>query len=489
MGEHRRMLGLALVLLLSLPASCARGAAGQQDDGTDALRHVGVLAADSMGGRGAATVAYARAAAYARRTLESAGARPPQWPDGQRSMLQDVPLLRFRGADSAVLELQDGQTPALLRPGDGRFVVYVVGRLAEALPPRAPIFVGYGISDPDRGWDDFARMDVRGRIVLMVTGAPSAAHVPDMPAAVLSAFAAPPVADGHKVRAAIAHGAAAVLSLPDEHVLGDWDFWRASRLVVRAGFTDPTLPRSDPPLPLLAAEPPLLRRLFAGQELDPTRTGVAFRPFELRGLQLGLRLPSLRDTVASPNVVAVVEGKDARLRQEYVVVSAHLDHLGTLDGRIYNGANDDASGSAVVLSLARAIAAQPPRRSVIFALFTAEEHGLIGSRYFVLNPPVPLRAIKAELNLDQVGRLPNGGLCDVAGPESMGAAIWASLGKARPLPVRFTADTSSRGIYPSSDHYSFHGSIPDQQRVDGVPRGSRNIRHGRPLESQEAIYQ
>ena len=186
------------------------------------------------------------------------------------------------------------------------------------------------------------------------------------------------------------------------------------------------------------------------------RTGVAFRPFELRGLQLGLRLPSLRDTVASPNVVAVVEGKDARLRQEYVVVSAHLDHLGTLDGRIYNGANDDASGSAVVLSLARAIAADPPRRSVIFALFTAEEHGLIGSRYFVLNPPVPLRAIKAEPNLDQVGRLPNGGLCDVAGPESMGAAIWASLGTARPLPVRFTADTSSHGIHPSSDLYSFH---------------------------------
>ncbi|UCC71880.1 MAG: M28 family peptidase [Gemmatimonadota bacterium] len=107
---------------------------------------------------------------------------------------------------------------------------------------------------------------------------------------------------------------------------------------------------------------------------------------------------------SSPNVVGLLPGTDPVLTDEYVVVTAHLDHLGMRNGVIFNGADDNASGSAAVLEAAEAAAMAPAKRSIIFVLFTAEEKGFLGSTYFVDNPPVPIEAIVLNINLDMVGR-------------------------------------------------------------------------------------
>lgn len=129
-----------------------------------------------------------------------------------------------------------------------------------------------------------------------------------------------------------------------------------------------------------------------------------FQKFELKAHEEGnIKSEQHFDQAGSLNVLGMVEGTDPQLKQEYIVLSAHLDHLGKIDGVIHNGANDNASGSAAIMELARVIAKKPLKRSVIFALFGAEEIGLVGSKYFVNNSPVPLAKVVANINVDGVG--------------------------------------------------------------------------------------
>ncbi|MFX0142403.1 MAG: M28 family metallopeptidase, partial [Candidatus Hodarchaeota archaeon] len=103
------------------------------------------------------------------------------------------------------------------------------------------------------------------------------------------------------------------------------------------------------------------------------------------------------------NVIAFVPGTDSVLREEYITVGAHLDHLGKIGNHVYNGANDDASGCVIILEAAKAIALHPPKRPVLFVLYTSEEQHLIGSRHFLDNPPVPIEQISLNINIEQIG--------------------------------------------------------------------------------------
>ncbi len=133
-------------------------------------------------------------------------------------------------------------------------------------------------------------------------------------------------------------------------------------------------------------------------------SGSYFQEFELKAHEeRNIKSKQHFDKATSINVLGVVEGTDPKLKQEYIVLSAHLDHIGQIDGEIHNGANDNASGSAAIMELARVIAKKPLKRSVIFALFGAEEIGLVGSKYFVNNSPVPLSKVVANINVDGVG--------------------------------------------------------------------------------------
>ena len=209
------------------------------------------------------------------------------------------------------------------------------------------------------------------------------------------------------------------------------------------------------------------RPIFTSEDGEPTY----FQYFRMQrsrsGGEISYRLLTDEDlsngnnSVETRNVVAWIEGTDPILRGEYVVISAHLDHVGTRGGRIFNGADDNASGCAAVLEIAEAFAMAPPRRSVIFALFAAEEIGLRGSSFFVGHPPVPLENVVADINLDMIGRpkRENGGgyRLYVVGSDGVCDGMSALVAAVNARTAGFELDFEGAARYSGdSDHFSFN---------------------------------
>jgi Zn-dependent M28 family amino/carboxypeptidase len=166
---------------------------------------------------------------------------------------------------------------------------------------------------------------------------------------------------------------------------------------------------SDTFIPMiLAVKPEVAEAIISGQKYSPVGTDAddldRYQTYQLENVSTTLQVTAVDEYVSSWNVVGMVEGTDPELKQQYVTVTAHLDHLEPRNGEVMNGADDNASGCAGVMEIAEAIAMNPPRRSVVFALFTKEEGGGIGSRHFVTDCPVPLENIVVNLNLDMIGR-------------------------------------------------------------------------------------
>jgi len=253
------------------------------------------------------------------------------------------------------------------------------------------IFVGYGAEFPEAGYDDYAGIDVRGKIALALDGVPP--HLADARASRLE-----------KLIAAQRHGAAALLIAGGELPSPD-------KTAVDVDLVSGAVTREAADA-LLAASG---RTLAAATSALAAAGGPA--PFAT-GARAQLRVEKIVEEVRAANVIGVLPGTDPALTAEAVVVGAHYDHLGRSDGVVYPGADDNASGTAVVLGLARAFAAAGgASRTVVFALFGAEELGLIGSRYYVSRPVVPLDRTVAMVNFDMVGRL-QGRTLNVGGGDS-----------------------------------------------------------------------
>jgi hypothetical protein len=219
------------------------------------------------------------------------------------------------------------------------------------------------------------------------------------------------------------------------------------------------------PLPVLgisyAAAKPIFRT--AGMELGAVR-GRSGAPVPMEGVTLAVRTPVTDPAARVPNVVAVLPGRDPRLRDEYVVFSAHFDHVGvgTPDATgdsIYNGADDNASGTSAVLAIAAAFHAldRAPARSVMFVFVSGEEKGLLGSAYFVGNPPVPVSQMVANINLDMVGRnAPDTVVAIGQDYSSLGPAVQAVAARHPELGLVVAPDLwPEEQLFFRSDHFSF----------------------------------
>jgi hypothetical protein len=361
--------------------------------------HAEFLADDLLEGREAGTRGFEVAARYAATRFAQYGLDPGA--DG--GFLQRVPFRKTQLLESSVeIAGRDGRT-ALIYKEDYLFS-------ARGAHPRfelsAPIvFVGHGIDAPDLGHRDYEGVDVEGKIVMLVSGAPES--FPSTQRAHHSS---------RRLKAALAsrRGALGIVSLRsrvDARRVG-WD--RIARNAGRPGFQwvhpDGRPETSDPGLRfslLLSDEG--LGKLFAGSGtsadalLDEIEAGNGVA----RDLPLTLHVgaESSQSDAGSPNVVGILRGADSELAGQFVVVSAHLDHTGIgaeVDGdTIYNGFFDNAIGSAIVLEAARVLAeGEAPRRSIVFLLVTAEEKGLLGSSYFNAYPTLPREAIVANVNID-----------------------------------------------------------------------------------------
>jgi hypothetical protein len=411
----RRLLALSgLVAVLLLPCRLVFGQAGSPipPDATAAMQelrkepfraHMAFLADDLLEGRGTGRRGHEIAARYVAAQFEALGLKPAGL-DG--TYYQRVPLREITvEPDKCAISITENGSTTQLKWGDD-FITSGSALSPEASVEGPVVFVGYGVRTPDGSYDDYAGLDVKGKIVAFLFGAPSS--LPSELQAHLSSRR-------EKWRAAREHGAVGVLFLwtaKDDKSL-PWP-----RVVIGAGFPamrwlgpDGTPSDSFPEIKAGALLSP-----SAGEKLfqhapkswaDVQRDADAGEPgsFPLAAT-VRIKMVSRHEAITSPNVIAVLPGSDPKLSQEYVVYTAHVDHLGIgkpINGdSIYNGAADDASGVAALLVIAKAFKSMPhaPPRSIMFLAVTGEEKGLLGSDYFAHFPTVPIRSIVADINMD-----------------------------------------------------------------------------------------
>ncbi len=364
--------------------------------------HMRFLADDLLEGRGTATRGYDIAARYVAARFEELGLEPAGTSASTgESYFQPVPMMQMTTVDAECsLTLLRGGREIELEYGPD----YLVRSAVEKASAEAPVvFAGFGVTAPELGYDDYAGLDVKGKIVAILLGSPST--FPNDQRAYYSDRVV-------QARNATDRGAVGILGIytPERERRFAWEAARRHSHWPSSSWVDETgKPQFSTLLPLAALSLKGAKELFAGapRTLEEIYAAAeAGRPpaFELP-VRARLRTAGKGKRAESPNVAAVLRGSDPKLRDEYVVLSAHLDHVGVEVGAtgdtVYNGAYDNASGIAVMLEVAKAFTHLPaPRRSVLFLAVTGEEEGLNGSEYFAHYPTVPIGGIVANTNLD-----------------------------------------------------------------------------------------
>jgi hypothetical protein len=442
----RAVLGVALA-----PACWCYGAA----DGPEGRRwwsHVAFLADDALEGRDTGTPGHRKAAEYVAREFEKLGLRPA----GTEGFLQPV-ALRSRTIDEArsgLALVRDGVEQPLALGEDA-----VISLRVDPAPSfEAPlVFAGHGLSIPEFGHDDFKDLDARGKVVVYLRGAPPAVPGP---------LAAHAQSEGERSEALRRAGAIGAVAIPDpRHMDVPWERAALARFLPAMTLADAALDDNRGLRVGVALNPAHADKLLAGsghtlQELlDAAHAGGPLPHFEVPAKLKGT-VAVTRADVDSQNVAALLLGTDPALKDEHVVFTAHLDHLGIgkpIDGdAIYNGAMDNASGVASLLDVAAMLreSGARPRRSVLFVAVTAEEKGLLGSKYFANHPTVSGKVV-ANLNSDMflplypLRRLTIYGI-DESDLGAEATAVAASLG------IGVEPDPEpARNVFIRSDQYSF----------------------------------
>lgn len=376
----------------------------------DLLRHIQVLASDDFEGRAPGTPGEDKTIGYLTNQFARLGLRPGN-PDG--TWVQDVPLVGLTTAEPRFAYSAGDRHITVALPTEGviwtkRFVPQV------KLDATDVVFVGYGVVAPEYGWDDYKGVDVRGKTILMLVNDPAVPD-PDDPEKLDPRFFQGKAMTyygrwTYKYEIAAEKGAAAAIIVHETGPAGyPWSVVAESNSQEQFD-----LARDDGNAGRTAIEGWVTvdegRRLCAtgGFDYDALKRLAVrkdFRPVPL-GVKASFSLGNRQRTVNSRNVVALLPGSDPRHRDEYVLFSAHWDHLGRdpkLAGdQIYNGAFDNASGVAALLEVAEAATKlkQPPRRSLVFLSVTAEEKGLLGAAYYAAHPLYPLDRTVADVNVD-----------------------------------------------------------------------------------------
>jgi Zn-dependent M28 family amino/carboxypeptidase len=384
-------LALAVAALAQQPAKIF--------DGNAWWAHIKFLADDKLEGRETGSPGLRTAEAYVVDQLTKAGLQPA----GSNGFYQPVKFNSRQIIEdkSSVALVHDGKTEALSFSEDAFFNTRVDLAQEEITAPL--VFTGYGLKIPEKGHDDLAGLDLKGKIVVFLVGSPE-----QIPTAISSHYQTP----GERWKPLKEAGALGVISIPNPASM-DIPWSRislnrnhASMELVGAEFNE------TPGLKLaLTFNPAQAEKLFAGSGHTFTEIAALGKDRKLLPhfpLAVSLKAQAALKTgdVESANVVAKLPGSDLKLKQEYVALSAHVDHIGVgqpVNGdRIYNGALDNGSGTAALIELAASFKTHPEklRRSLLFVFVCAEEKGLLGSKYFATHPTVPVKSIVADVNID-----------------------------------------------------------------------------------------
>lgn len=412
--------------------------------------HVQALAHDSMRGRATGSPEHRKAAEYVAAHFRQAGLTPGGT-DGFFQPVKFVTRSIVEERSSAAL-VRDG-VPEPLRLGEDAYFV-LRAPLAERV--EAPlVFVGYGLHIPELGHDDLAGLDLRGKVVVTLPGVPQGLAGPVVSHARSNGWAA--------LRRA---GAIGVIVIASPRADVPWARAALARFTPQMTLADEALNTTGGQSLSLTFNPASAERLFLGSGhrfAELLALADSGKPLPRFALPVSIRAVAKTMTVetVSDNVAGILPGSDPRLRNEYVVLSAHLDHVGVgwpIDGdSIYNGAMDNASGIATLIETATAMARMKtrPRRSIVFLAVTAEEKGLLGSRYYAAKPTVPAASIVANLNTDMFLPINPLKALIVNGLEESDLADDAREAAA-PLGIAVLSDPEpERNAFVRSDQYSF----------------------------------
>ncbi|MBP7146238.1 MAG: M20/M25/M40 family metallo-hydrolase [Acidobacteria bacterium] len=369
----------------SAPEPVAAALAGIRAEALAA--HVAFLASPALEGRGLGSRGLDAAAEYVASFLALHGI-PPLADEGRARYFQPVPLRELSGyTGELTIEARRGGKLRRRAIAPGKDCVFAASAPRGAGGPI--VFAGHGVREESLHHDDYADLDVRGKVVLVLAGVP-AGEAWQTPA-LTARYAAEDVDDRWeaKLDSAAALGAAAVLALDPQD---------AGRQETRF-FLGAEAPEPGPVLVRLSGA--AARSVLAATGLDKGDV----RPRALESARAQVRTRARERKVESRNVLGVITGSDPALRDEAIVIGAHLDHLGRRGDAIYPGADDNSSGVAALLEIARVFAALParPARSIVVAFWTGEEEGKFGSGHYVRHPAWPLARTRAYVNLDMIG--------------------------------------------------------------------------------------
>jgi Zn-dependent M28 family amino/carboxypeptidase len=451
-----------------------------QVDAAAVLAHVKSLASDEFEGRAPGTPGEAKTVAYLTDTFKKLGLKPGN-PDG--AYVQKVPLVGITATPAPMtITPQKGGAPVTLAFRDD--VVAWTKRVVDqaGIQNSELVFVGYGVEAPEFTWDDYKGVDVTNKTLVMLVNdppVPDAAKPGELDAKTFGGRAMTYYGRWtYKYEIGAKKKAAAVLIVHETGPAGYPFAVVQGRTGEQFTFDSP-----DKAMDRVAVEGWITldkaKQLFtaAGQDFDKLKAQAAtraFKPVPL-GLTASMQIRNTMRRVDSQNVVARLEGGDPAVKDQLVVYTAHWDHFGIgepVNGdRIYNGAQDNASGTASLLEVARAFTKlpAPPRRSILFLAVTAEEQGLLGSEYYAAQPLYPLAKTLADINMDALNV--NGRTKDLTiiglGASDLDDYVQAAAREqgrvVRPDPE------PEKGFYYRSDHFNFaKKGVPALHPDEGV---------------------
>jgi Zn-dependent M28 family amino/carboxypeptidase len=439
-----------------------------QIDSNGILQHTKALSADEFEGRAPGSPGEEKTVAYLTSEFQKIGLKPGNT-DG--TYIQKVPLVGITGAEAKPLLVAGDKSRAAFKWKDD--VVAWTKHVADgaSISDSEMVFVGYGVVAPEYNWDDFKGVDLKGKTMVVLVNDPQVPDPNDPAKLDQRTFNGTAMTYygrwTYKYEEAARRGAAGVFIVHEEKFAG-------YPYEVVQGFLGERFDLVTPDKNMGRASIegwfslPATRRVLkmAGQDFDALKKLAIsrdFKPVPL-GLKASMAVRNTNRTVESRNVLAKLEGSDPTLKNEYVVYSAHWDHLGIGDpdpgnkaDKIYNGALDNASGVASLLEMAKAFTqVKPaPKRSILFLMVTAEEQGLLGSEYYAVAPIYPLAKTLANINVDGVNQWGRTKDITVIGLGASDLDDYLRDAAAEQSRTLRPDPESEKGFYYRSDHFNF----------------------------------
>jgi Zn-dependent M28 family amino/carboxypeptidase len=403
-----------LVLALLAAAAAAQAATPPKFNSQRLSQDVKTLASDEFEGRGPNTEGETKTVSYLISQFKAAGLQPGGDMAGKtRTWTQDVPLGRFEIKGPVEVSVKDGKGTHKLTQGAEIAVRAAMNGASKVDFANAPmVFVGYGVTAPERKWDDFKGQDLKGKLAIVLINDPDfETGQGDFGGKAMTYYGR----WTYKYEEMARRGALGTLIVHETAPASyGWATVKNSNTNVMYDIVRKEPAKAHAPLESWIQRD-TVADLFksAGLDFEQARKQAQsrdFKPVELKGVSMSARYAVDTKVIRSRNVVARLDGSEHP--DQYVIYSAHWDHLGVglpdaKGDKIYNGARDNATGTAALLELARAYAKQPrAKRSVVFLAVTAEEKGLLGSEYYASNPVYPLEQTAGVINMDALS--PNG---------------------------------------------------------------------------------